>query len=214
MLMVCGMGAYAAALLHLVAHSFYKAHAFLSSGSVIDEARAAKVPLPQRLGRPSRVLASVGVALAMYLPLAWLWGMDLGGDPVVLAIGAILVMGTTQLLAPALDSTGTARAMLRTALAALSVTTAFFALEVGFHHLLYTTAPHGTGRPAVLLGLVAVVLVVFAVVVGLQIFEPAHGTGERRRRWAVHLRHGLYANAAFDRLVGAWRLPNAERAAR
>jgi NAD(P)H-quinone oxidoreductase subunit 5 len=214
MLMVCGMGAYAAALLHLVAHSFYKAHAFLSSGSVIDEARAAKVPLPQRLGRPSRVLASVVVALAMYLPLAWSWGMDLGGDPVVLAIGAILVMGTTQLLAPALDSAGTARAMVRTGLAALSVTTAFFALEVGFHHLLYTTAPHGTGRPAALLGLMAVVLVVFAAVVGMQIVEPARGTGERRRRWAVHLRHGFYANAAFDRLVGAWRLPRPERVAR
>lgn len=214
MLMVCGMGAYAAALLHLVAHSFYKAHAFLSSGSVIDEARAAKVPLPRRLGRPSRVLASVGVAVAMYLPLAWLWGMDLGGDPVVLAIGAILVMGTTQLLAPALDSAGTGRAMVRTALAALSVTTAFFALEVGFHQLLSTTAPYGTGRPAVLLGLMVAVLVVFATVVGLQILEPAHGTSERRRRWAVHLRHGLYANAAFDRLVGAWRLPRAEQVTR
>ena len=40
MLMVCGLGVYAAAILHLVAHSFYKAHAFLSSGSVIDTARA------------------------------------------------------------------------------------------------------------------------------------------------------------------------------
>lgn len=204
MLMVCGMGAYAAALLHLVAHSFYKAHAFLSSGSVIDEARAAKVPLPQRLGRPSRVLASLGVAIAMYLPLAWLWGMDPTSDPVVLAIGAILVLGTTQLLAPALDSAGTGRAMGRAALAAFGVTSAFFALEVGAHHLLYNTAPHGTGRPGVLLGLMAAVLVVFATVIGLQILEPAHGTSERRRRWAVHLRHGLYANAAFDRLVGAW----------
>ena len=31
MLMICGLGVYAAAILHLVAHSFYKAHAFLSS---------------------------------------------------------------------------------------------------------------------------------------------------------------------------------------
>jgi NAD(P)H-quinone oxidoreductase subunit 5 len=92
----------------------------------------------------------------------------------------------------------------RTVFAAFAVTSAFFALEVGAHHLLYNTAPHGTGRPGVLLGLMAAVLVVFATVIGLQILEPAHGTSERRRRWAVHLRHGLYANAAFDRLVGAW----------
>ena len=108
MLMVCGLGVYPAALLHLVAHSFYKAHAFLSSGSVIDEVRAAKVPLPTRLGSLWRVAASLGLALVIYLPLAVVWGIDLGSDVVLLAIGAILVMGTTQLLAPSIDSTGTA----------------------------------------------------------------------------------------------------------
>ena len=53
MLMVCGMGLYPAALLHLVAHSFYKAHAFLSSGSVVDERRAAKVTLPEAPRQPA-----------------------------------------------------------------------------------------------------------------------------------------------------------------
>ena len=38
-LMICGMGLYSASLLHLIAHSFYKAHSFLSSGSVIDKYR-------------------------------------------------------------------------------------------------------------------------------------------------------------------------------
>ncbi len=208
MLMVCGMGVYPAALLHLVAHSFYKAHAFLSSGSVIDEARAAKVPLPVRTGSVWRVAASLAVALVMYLPLAVLWGVDLGSDTVLLAVGAILVMGTTQLLAPSIDSTATSRVMGRTALLALSVTTAFFALEAGAHHLLYNTAPHEADRGVVHLLLVAAVLVGFGAVVLLQIMEPARGTSERRRTWAIHLRNGLYANAAFDRLVGAWRRPS------
>lgn len=35
MLLECGLGAYGLALVHLVAHSLYKAHAFLSSGSVV-----------------------------------------------------------------------------------------------------------------------------------------------------------------------------------
>lgn len=214
MLMVCGLGVYPAALLHLVAHSFYKAHAFLASGSVIDEARAAKVPLPARLGSPSRIIGSLATALVLYVTLAWLWGVDPGGDPVLLAVGAILVMGTTQLLAPALDSVGSLVAVLRTALLALSVTGAFFALEAGAHHLLYETAPHDTGRAPAHLVLAAAVLVTFAVVVTFQMVEPAHGTSERRRRWAVHLRNGLYANAAFDRLVGAWRRPTPSGAGR
>ena len=207
MLMVCGMGVYPAVLLHLVAHSFYKAHAFLASGSVIDEARAAKVALPARLGSPWRIAASLSVALVMYLPLAWLWSVDFGTDVVLLMIGAILVMGTTQLLAPALDSSGSLNAAVRTALLALSVTTAFFALEAGAHQLLHDTVPLEPGRGAVHLAVLVAVLAAFGAVVAMQIVEPAHGTSERRRRWAVHLRNGLYANAAFDRLVGAWRRP-------
>lgn len=36
MLLECGLGAYGLALLHLVAHSLYKAHAFLSSGRAVE----------------------------------------------------------------------------------------------------------------------------------------------------------------------------------
>ncbi len=46
MMLECGLGAFPAALLHILAHSLYKAHAFLSSGSVIDIARASWTPSP------------------------------------------------------------------------------------------------------------------------------------------------------------------------
>ena len=131
MLMVCGLGMYPAAILHLVAHSFYKAHAFLSSGSVIDR----PVPRPWRCPDDSATPAAHRqrrAALAMYLPLAPS-GASTGGDPLLVAIGAILVIGVTQLLAPALDSAGTAAGSLRAAGLALAVTVSFFALEGGTH---------------------------------------------------------------------------------
>ena len=206
MLMVCGMGIYPAALLHLVAHSFYKAHAFLSSGSAIDEARAAKVALPRRLGSPGRIIASAALALALYLPLALVWSIDLGGDPLLVAIGAILVIGVTQLLAPALDSAGTAAGSLRAAGLALAVTVAFFALEGGTHVLLYSTVPVDVTRTGVHLALIGLVLVSFAAVVTLQILEPTRPQTAFRRRLAIHFRNGLYANALFDRAVGGLRL--------
>lgn len=40
MMLECGLGAYSAALLHIVAHSAYKAHAFLSSGGVVERTLA------------------------------------------------------------------------------------------------------------------------------------------------------------------------------
>ena len=40
MMLQCGLGAWTAAMLHIVAHSLYKAYAFLASGDVITVARA------------------------------------------------------------------------------------------------------------------------------------------------------------------------------
>lgn len=207
MLMICGMGFYPAALLHLVAHSFYKAHAFLSSGSVIDEARAAKVALPRRLGSPLRIAGSAVIALVLYLPLALLWRIDFDGHPIVIAIGGILVMGTTQLVAPALDSAGRFIGTVRAAGLALAVTLSFFTLEAGAHHLLANAVPEGVSRDVIQVALILVILVSFATVVGLQILEPTRPKSARRRALAVHFRNGLYANALFDRVVGALRRP-------
>jgi len=205
MLMICGMGLFPAALLHLVAHSFYKAHAFLSSGGVIDEARAAKVALPRRLGSPTRIVASAAIALAMYLPLAVVFGVRFGGNPVVIAVGGILVMGTTQLIAPALDSAGRLAGTVRAAGLALAVTASFFVLEAGAHHLLSDTVPESVGRDPFQLALIVAVLVAFATVVLLQIIEPTRAAGRRRQRLAIHFRNGLYVNAMFDRAIGALR---------
>ncbi len=206
MLMVCGTGVYAAALLHLVAHSFYKAHAFLSSASAIDEARAADVPLPQRLGRPGRIALSAVIALSTYLLLAAAFSIDLLDEPVLLAIGAILVLGTTQIIAPAVDSAaGWGPVAWRAVAMAGAVTLSFFALEAGAHQVLANSAAHDGGRTTAHLALLAAVVVGFGAIVALQIVHPAHRSGLRRRALAVHLRNGLYASAAFDRLVKANR---------
>ena len=40
MLLQCGLGAFHIAVLHLLAHSLYKAHAFLSCGSAVETAKS------------------------------------------------------------------------------------------------------------------------------------------------------------------------------
>ncbi|TWU29996.1 proton-conducting transporter transmembrane domain-containing protein [Bythopirellula polymerisocia] len=42
MMLQCGLGAFSAAMLHILAHSLYKAHAFLSSGSVLQQSQATR----------------------------------------------------------------------------------------------------------------------------------------------------------------------------
>lgn len=70
MLVQCGLGLWHLALLHLVAHSLYKAHAFLSAGTAVDEwrlrslTRRAPAPTWGRLGMAVLVAAGSAVACA------------------------------------------------------------------------------------------------------------------------------------------------------
>ena len=211
MLLVCGLGVYPAAMLHLVAHSFYKAHAFLASGSVIDEARSHGVGKPARLGSPARVLASIGAAVATWLVVGLVVAPGALREPTLVVLGVVLVLALAQILAPTIDSDGPVVGVLRATGMSLGVAVAFFALEAGAHELLYGVVPEITGRTPVHLALAGLVLAVFATVVVAQVVAPAQTLGRRRRALALHLRNGLYANALLDRLVGGLRTPPVAR---
>ncbi len=67
MLVQCGLGLWSLALLHIVAHSLYKAYAFLSAGAAVEEWKArsfaTKSTLPSPLRLVSSTVAALGVAL-------------------------------------------------------------------------------------------------------------------------------------------------------
>ena len=104
MLVQCGLGLWALALLHLVAHSLYKAHAFLSAGSAVEEWKAsafATRPLaesPLRLG--ALTVAAVGVAfvglaaLRPYLGLPALQGIPAITLTWLLGLSLVVLMAT------------------------------------------------------------------------------------------------------------------------
>lgn len=217
MLLVSGLGVYPAVILHLVAHSFYKAHAFLSAGSAVETAVAARVVPPTAGGggrlagavlRLGRAVLGAGLALGIYAGLALLFGGMLPsasplGDPALLLVGAMLVLGLTQLLTPALDrglpwSTATQIAGLTVA-----VGLAFFALETATAGWLAASLPPRTVPPTSVLVAAGLIVASFAVAIGLQLV----GAGRTRtgRALYLHLRQGFYANALFDRLVGTYR---------
>ncbi len=206
MLMICGLGVYSAAILHLVAHSFYKAHAFLSSGSVIDSARAANVTLPKRLGNPARVALSIAAAAGIFAGFSQVLHLAAGTLPV----GIILIMGIAQLIAPALDSDGNFAAAGRTLVMGLSVALAFFVLEHTFAHVLRSELPLVIRPAQPVLVAIWLMVMVFGIATLWQIFRPATTQGRWQRRLSLHLRNGLYANAGFDRLIGALRRKPAE----
>lgn len=101
MMLQCGLGAFSAALLHIVAHSLYKAHAFLSSGSVLDAAARANVSMGRVLtGLPAAAALLVALLVAILTGGAsvWFWGIDLGSKPGAIALGLIFVLALTYLI--------------------------------------------------------------------------------------------------------------------
>jgi len=92
MLLECGLGLYELALVHLLAHSLYKAHAFLAAGETMTQARQhaqqPAVALPG-LGDLVWALLLAGLALAL-LQGVWTWQLPAHELPLVaLAILAI-----------------------------------------------------------------------------------------------------------------------------
>lgn len=202
-LMVCGLGVFPAAMLHMVAHSFYKAHAFLSSGSVIDALRGAKVSGATRVGSPIRIALGILLGFLVYTGFAFAWGIDPVAELPLLAIGGVISLGLARLFTSALDSTGSMKLLLRAAALSLVITTSFFVLESSAHSLLASQFPESTIPSLAEVVLIGIVLLTFSIAVFLQILAPILSQKPAYHALAIHLRNGLYMNTLFDKMVRA-----------
>jgi NAD(P)H-quinone oxidoreductase subunit 5 len=210
MLMLCGLGAFPVAILHLVAHSFYKAHAFLSSGSAVEMVQGA-VKGPDRAPGLASIAMGMLLSVGTLATFSWLLGIPVTERPVTVGLAAILVISLTQLWTRGVDDDPRPVVLGRTLLAASGVTLAFFTLESLAARILIDAVPLAEQVPGVTLGLMSGVVLLFAGTVVAQLRLPAL---RHSPRWAglwVHLRNGLYANTWFDRLVGTLRLDGSRR---
>ncbi|MFN8024900.1 MAG: hypothetical protein U0W40_00670 [Acidimicrobiia bacterium] len=121
----------------------------------------------------------------------------------MLAIGAFLVLGTTMLVAPAVDSDGLVAGAVRAAPRprghGLVLHPRDRRARAARRH-----GPRGRRPHAVQLTVMVLVLAGFAAIVAAQL-EPTWAPTPAAAPLAVHLRNGFYANAVFDRLVRGLR---------
>lgn len=92
-----GLGLFPLALLHIVGHSLYKAHAFLSSGSVADQLRQVP-PGGKKISALGTWLVAVTLGVIIAGGGAWALGNNPLTEPVWLALVAIVAMALSQLL--------------------------------------------------------------------------------------------------------------------
>ncbi|MGJ4890683.1 NADH-quinone oxidoreductase subunit L [Bradyrhizobium sp. HKCCYLRH3099] len=202
MLLQCGLGAFSAALLHIVAHSLYKAHAFLSSGSIIDLARASWTPSPGGQPHAARLILALAAVIGLALLTGLAFGMTLRSNPAQIALGAVLLMGLVHLMANAIDERPNGFVIARAAVTAVGVAIVYFALQTGMAWLVAGSFPASRPIDGVVPMLIAVAVVVsFAAVTVFQNQMMRRADAPFWIAAYVHLRNGLYLNTLANRLV-------------
>lgn len=193
MLMQCGLGLYDLALLHIVAHSLYKAHAFLNAGTAVEQNRLQQMttPLPPLGGFAWLASAVVGVGIVAAAALAW--GLRPAEAPALWAVSAVLALALAPLLAGPLLRAGGAW-VLAGALGSFAVALAYFGLHLLFAQWLATPATSN-------MGLVAWVIGCFVVLFIVQGAVRARPHGTLSRKLYPWLFAGLYLDEVFTRLT-------------
>ncbi|SDZ90643.1 proton-conducting transporter membrane subunit [Rubrimonas cliftonensis] len=206
MLLQCGLGLWTLALLHIVAHSLYKAHAFLSSGGAVRAVAATRRPGPVAVPSLGAVAKSFALAVLLYGAVAGAFIAVAGPkSPQALALGAMLVFGVAYLVAQGLADAAPKALTRRTARASLAAAAAYFALQLVAEAI---WGPHLPAAPApgqLQWALIVVAVASFGAVAVAQALFPLWAHHPATASLRVHLANGLYLNALLDRLIGGYR---------
>ncbi|MCP8938408.1 oxidoreductase [Alsobacter sp. SYSU M60028] len=207
MLLQCGLGLWPLALLHIVAHALYKAHAFLASGNAVEAVAAQRRPGPVAAPGPGAVARAFLIALALY-------GMVAGGfswivapkSAQALALGAILIFGVAYLVAQGLADAAPKALTKRTAAASVAASVAYFSFHLAAFAAWGSSLPASPSPGPLEWALITLALLSFGLVAVAQTLFPLWAHHPAAVGLRVHLANGLYLNAALDRLIGGFRI--------
>ncbi len=194
MLVQCGLGAYHLALFHIVAHSLYKAHAFLSSGSAVDGYKVRSLtpnPAPIQLGR---WLAAGALGLLSVAAMAWALGVSPQREPALCALLLVAALAPTPLLVRGAQQGSYGFASV--ALASMAITALGFAGHGLASSILAVPAP----GEHVFVGALVVLLSFSALFVVQGILQSAP-YGRLGQALYPRLFAGLYLDELFTRLT-------------
>jgi NAD(P)H-quinone oxidoreductase subunit 5 len=193
MLMEIGLGLYELALLHLVAHSLYKAHAFLSAGETVRIARRNDLLGPARcLHSPLRYLGAAGLSGALVAASSAVWAAQLPGLVVPPIALLIVSLGLASLLW--LEQGGSPGLLLRGAVQVIALTQLYFLWHLLFSGL--APAPGPASGP-----LLAWVVCAFGLLYGSQVWLRCFPRGRFARALFPWAYCGFYLDETFTRLT-------------
>jgi len=208
MILECGLGLFPLALLHIVAHSLYKAHSFLASGGAVDIIAANRRPGPVAIPKAGAVGRAFLLALAIYALAGFGFGFH-HKSPQAIALGAILIFGVAYMLAQGLADEAPRALTQRTIVYAVATSVSYFALQVFAVWITSNVLPLPPAPGPLQWALIIMAVISFGLVAIVQAMFPLWAYHPAAAGLRVHLSNGFYANAVFDRLLRGWRLRRA-----
>ena len=194
MLMECGLDLYALAFLHLLAHSLYKAHAFLGSGGTVNEAKIKSMMPAMRAPKLPAMLVSGFCGLIVAALSEVFWRPAVGIDTT--ALFCIMVVGfAVAVILAAVPSIRSVVGGVIVAIAGVAVTVLYF----GYDRLFQKVLPGEISSVMQHQALLVFALVCFGLLYGIQtivLVNPLGGFATALYPWFYA---GLYLDEVFTR---------------
>jgi len=199
MMLQCGLGAFSAAMLHILAHSLYKAHAFLSSGSVLQQIASTRGVSAKDWSAPvpwPKVGLSAAISVVFLVVALSLFGISPWVKPGGLLLGFVLCAALTYFIGEAAQtgrSPVLARTLLLSGLLCLSYAASFALVD----------AAVASSLPAASVPAMAWLVATLTVLSFAGVFLLQRRTSADQPRWMqslyVHTSNGFYLDAWLRR---------------
>jgi NAD(P)H-quinone oxidoreductase subunit 5 len=194
MLVQCGLGLWEMALLHLVAHSLYKAHAFLSAGGTVRQTSRRRLLPAARTPRWLDVVGAAAVSAIVVAAVGLVWSAVPGADRPSTAVWtmlAVVAIAGATLARPAVrPSLSSPAAVAIAAAQPAAVAVVYLAL----HDLAALIVPHGAAPPTGLLVVFAAAMAALFVLHTAVVVAPDGAPARLVRPW-------IYAGLFLDEAV-------------
>jgi NAD(P)H-quinone oxidoreductase subunit 5 len=203
MILECGLALFPLALLHIVAHSLYKAHSFLASGGAVENVAAIRRPGPVAVPKSGAVARAFLLALAIYGLVGLAFGFQ-HKSPQSIALGAILIFGVAYMLAQGLADSAPRALTRRTVVYGVATSISYFGLQAFVTWATSGALPQAPAPGPLEWVLIVLAVLSFGLVAIVQAMFPLWAYHPAAAGLRVHISNGFYVNAIFDRLLRGW----------
>jgi NAD(P)H-quinone oxidoreductase subunit 5 len=212
MILQCGLGAFHLAVLHLVAHSLYKAHSFLSSGTSVSKIKRLASNVEIKTFSLPWYLFSFGMALVISGFFINLFNVSLSDKAGMIVLCTVLCMALTQMIWNQVRQNQVPKLVLSTLAKATGFAGIYYFLAFIAEHLFANSLPRVATHSFVLEAGIGVSLFIFMTCAMLLREESLKQ--KRREFFAalyVHSLNGFYLNTIVNKTARAIGLVPANR---